>query len=153
MSQKKRYDEELRAAFASQDPFSPLKLVLRMGRDAALERMKALADGHAGSPGSTGPVVAPPPAKPSAIVPPVSVPVAVRQALSAGNKIEAIRLYRQHAGVGLKEAKEAVETLERQEGRDSSGLAPGEQPPARDWMWLVVILAVILAVGYYRYGR
>jgi large subunit ribosomal protein L7/L12 len=33
--------------------------------------------------------------------------------LAAGQKIEAIKLYREHTGVGLKEAKDAVEALER----------------------------------------
>jgi ribosomal protein L7/L12 len=33
--------------------------------------------------------------------------------IAAGNKIEAIRLYREHTGVGLKEAKDAIEALER----------------------------------------
>jgi hypothetical protein len=40
----------------------------------------------------------------------------VRDALDAGNKIEAIRRYRQETGVGLKEAKEAVEAYERSPG-------------------------------------
>jgi ribosomal protein L7/L12 len=30
----------------------------------------------------------------------------------AGNKIEAIKLYREHTGLGLKESKDAVEALE-----------------------------------------
>jgi Ribosomal protein L7/L12 C-terminal domain len=33
--------------------------------------------------------------------------------LAAGKKINAIKLYRQETGVGLKEAKDAVETMER----------------------------------------
>jgi ribosomal protein L7/L12 len=33
--------------------------------------------------------------------------------LGAGRKIEAIKLYRERTGVGLKEAKDAVEALER----------------------------------------
>jgi ribosomal protein L7/L12 len=36
----------------------------------------------------------------------------VRAALQQGNKIEAIKLYREATGVGLKEAKEAVEALQ-----------------------------------------
>jgi ribosomal protein L7/L12 len=34
--------------------------------------------------------------------------------LAAGQKIEAIRLYRERTGLGLKEAKDAVEALERE---------------------------------------
>jgi hypothetical protein len=37
-------------------------------------------------------------------------------ALQAGRTIEAIKLYRQSAGVGLKEAKEFIEALQRRAG-------------------------------------
>lgn len=40
----------------------------------------------------------------------------VRRILEAGHKIEAIKIYRQVHGVGLKEAKEAVEAMQ---GRSS----------------------------------
>lgn len=36
----------------------------------------------------------------------------VRGLVRAGNKIEAIKLYREHTGLGLKESKDAVEALE-----------------------------------------
>jgi ribosomal protein L7/L12 len=38
---------------------------------------------------------------------------AIREALLAGNKILAIKLYRDLYGVGLREAKEAVEAMEK----------------------------------------
>jgi hypothetical protein len=38
----------------------------------------------------------------------------VKEALFAGRKIEAIRLYRLQTGLGLKEAKDAVEALEKE---------------------------------------
>jgi hypothetical protein len=37
----------------------------------------------------------------------------IRQALFAGRKIEAIKLYRKYSGLGLREAKDAVEEMER----------------------------------------
>lgn len=37
---------------------------------------------------------------------------AIREQLRSGNKIRAIKLYREQTGVGLKEAKDAVEWLE-----------------------------------------
>lgn len=40
----------------------------------------------------------------------------VREALLLGKKIQAIRLYREATGVGLKEAKEAVEAMAVNEG-------------------------------------
>lgn len=39
----------------------------------------------------------------------------LRSLLADGQKIEAIKLYREHAGAGLAEAKDAVEALERGE--------------------------------------
>jgi|GEM_PF-1277782 len=46
---------------------------------------------------------------------------AVREQLERGNKIEAIRLYREATGSGLKEAKEAVEAME--DGKTVMGAA------------------------------
>jgi ribosomal protein L7/L12 len=40
----------------------------------------------------------------------------VLQKLEQGRKIQAIKLYREQTGVGLKEAKDAVEELARQRG-------------------------------------
>jgi ribosomal protein L7/L12 len=45
----------------------------------------------------------------------------INQLLQAGNKIEAIKIYRQATGVGLKEAKDAVEAFERGEPLAVSG--------------------------------
>jgi ribosomal protein L7/L12 len=39
---------------------------------------------------------------------------AISNALMAGNKILAIKLYREQYGVGLKEAKDAIDAMERQ---------------------------------------
>ncbi len=40
----------------------------------------------------------------------------IEDLLRRGNKIEAIRIYRERTGVGLKEAKDAVEEIERRLG-------------------------------------
>jgi ribosomal protein L7/L12 len=44
------------------------------------------------------------------------LPAAVLQELLAGRRIQAIKEYREATGVGLKEAKDAVELLARQRG-------------------------------------
>jgi hypothetical protein len=44
------------------------------------------------------------------------VPSGVLDALRQGNKIEAIKLYRKQTGLGLKEAKDAVEALAARHG-------------------------------------
>jgi len=54
------------------------------------------------------PTPIPPPAEP----PPAEILEEVRQVLGRGEKIQAIKLYREHTGAGLKEAKEAVEALD-----------------------------------------
>ena len=49
--------------------------------------------------------------------PPGSLPeleAEVRELYRAGQKIQAIKLYRENTGVGLKEAKDAVEALDRE---------------------------------------
>jgi Ribosomal protein L7/L12 C-terminal domain len=44
--------------------------------------------------------------------PKVAVPPGVQDALQRGNKIEAIKLYREATGLGLAEAKEEVEAIQ-----------------------------------------
>jgi ribosomal protein L7/L12 len=73
------------------------------------------------------------------------LPAHVLQALQAGNKIEAIRLYRQHAGVGLKEAKEAVEAAQPR----NTQYSPGEVPRRSGLPWVVVLLVAVAALYYF----
>jgi ribosomal protein L7/L12 len=66
----------------------------------------------------------------------------VTAALQAGKKIEAIRLYREFAGVGLKEAKDAVDQMAQVTPAAAAtslhGLAPGEVPRSGGWWgWAV----------------
>jgi ribosomal protein L7/L12 len=81
-----------------------------------------------------------------------SVPDTVLQALALGHKIEAIRLLREHAGIGLKEAKDRVDALDVSRQRDADGLAPGEvsrKTGALTW----VAVAAITALSIYAYLR
>ena len=51
----------------------------------------------------------------------------VRKYLAAGQKIHAIKVYREATGASLKKAKDAVEAMETMEGQaPRSGSAPGE---------------------------
>lgn len=101
---------------------------------------------------STG-AAAPPPAGDTAAAFPagttVSPPASVLAALRHGNKIEAITLMRAHAGIGLKEAKDAVDALERTLPPRLKGLSPGEVPPARGGAWWIVAIVVAVVVFYY----
>jgi hypothetical protein len=74
----------------------------------------------------------------------------IEAALARGNKIEAIKLYREVTGVGLKEAKDAVESGGvvgatprndwRRDAVDQSAKRPGSG-------WLTMVLALILIGG------
>lgn len=80
------------------------------------------------------------------------LPAHVLAALANGQKIEAIRLLREATGLGLKEAKDAVEAVETTEARTGlqAGLAPGEVRPSKGrwWPWLA---AGAVAVGAYAF--
>ena len=78
----------------------------------------------------------------------VSPPAAAVEALRRGNKIEAITLMRAHAGIGLKEAKDAIDAMERTMGPRSKGLSPGEVPHSSEWRWWIVAIIAGL-VAYY----
>ncbi len=52
---------------------------------------------------------------------PEEIEAEVLAILENGRKIEAIKLYRERTGAGLKEAKDAVEALARQHGIGASG--------------------------------
>jgi ribosomal protein L7/L12 len=59
---------------------------------------------------------------------------AIRAALAAGNKIAAIKLYREQTGLGLAEAKQAVERMESQFRQSAAPdvTLPPTNPPSRN---------------------
>ena len=77
------------------------------------------------------------------------MPADVTAAIAAGRKIEAIKLYRKHAGCDLKQAKEAVEAVEAQVRAANPHLAPGEVPRrGAAWIWIVLAIALAGAVWF-----
>ncbi len=56
-------------------------------------------------------------------------PHRIRDLLKTGRKIEAIKVYRQQTGAGLREAKEAVDAIERELHRLLSSMTPPPSPP------------------------
>ncbi len=77
-------------------------------------------------------------------------PPEVTAAIAAGRKIEAIRLYRQHAGCDLKTAKEAVERVEQTVRAANPMMAPGQVPDRGGaWVWAVVAAIAIAAIVWY----
>ncbi len=92
-------------------------------------------------------------------------------ALDRGDKIEAIKITRQHTGLGLKEAKELVERIEATprthrpgmhppattpahgQPPHRPGLAPGEVPRGRFPIGLVVAVLAALAAAVWLFRR
>ncbi|MFN3437740.1 MAG: ribosomal protein L7/L12 [Acidovorax sp.] len=77
-----------------------------------------------------------------------SVPDTVQHALAQGNKIEAIRLLREHAGIGLKEAKDRVDALDVSRQRHADGLAPGEMSRKTGALTWVAVAAIVVLSAY-----
>lgn len=67
----------------------------------------------------------------------------IDETICSGRKIEAIKLYRKTAGVGLKEAKEAVEQREKSLRKQSSHRF--EKAAAKAGCFGVVIVVAILS--------
>lgn len=81
-----------------------------------------------------------------------SLPPDVKEALQSGNKIEAIKRLRTASGVGLKQAKEAVEVSHRAirtSPADLKGYSPGEVPRTQNFGWVIAVAVIAFLVGIY----
>jgi len=63
--------------------------------------------------------------------------------LAAGSKIQAIKVYREATGLGLKEAKEAIDDVAAELARR----APGKYPEARKGCALLLIAGGAMVAG------
>jgi len=75
-------------------------------------------------------------------------------AVDSGNKIEAIKLLREEAGLGLKEAKDAIDALARERRGDPAvadtvSNTMSEEGGAGGMIKMIVIIAAILGVYFY----
>lgn len=73
---------------------------------------------------------------------------AINEAIFAGKKIVAIKLYREQTKAGLAEAKRAVEEIEKQLRAAAPGLFA--QPPAKQGCLFAIAATVMLALGLWR---
>jgi ribosomal protein L7/L12 len=74
----------------------------------------------------------------------------VSTALQSGNKVEAIRLLRQHSGMGLKEAKEMIETSPHNTYMTNANLSPGKVAGSGGFAgWLIVAIIISAAVFFF----
>jgi Ribosomal protein L7/L12 C-terminal domain len=85
----------------------------------------------------------------AAVVAPGAPPAAVAEALMQGKKVEAIRLLRESTGMGLREAKVAVESFAKRADLSPQLRAPGEVPASRTGIWLAAVLALAAVVAYF----
>ena len=79
---------------------------------------------------------------------PATPPPEVVGALQQGSKIEAIRLMRERTGLGLKEAKDAVDAYQAQTQLMQGTGSPGEVPRTNGTIWWV-IGAIVVAWALY----
>ena len=82
-----------------------------------------------------------------------SLSPAVAAALQRGNKIEAIRLLREETGLGLKEAKDSIDSFENRGGAGSSPRSPGEVGKSSGSLWLAVAFVALAIIVYYLFRR
>ena len=107
---------------------------LRTATGLGLKEAKEAIDAHfAGRPAQPRPSIA-------AMA---TLPFAVMAALRKGDRLEAIRLMREKGGLGLKEAKEAVEAFARQQSAADRDRAPGEVPRRSGAGWVILILVLV----------
>jgi len=81
------------------------------------------------------------------------LPASVQAALSSGNKIEAIKLLREQTGLGLKEAKDAVEAMSDSEfaTAEKQYHPTIEKPSGVNLLGWLAILATLAGALYYFY--
>lgn len=149
--------DDVREALRRGTIFDAIKLLTRSG-GISLKDAKDLIDAEMGRSQTGAPGRAQGHAPPGAVHPlAVGWPPAATEALRRGNKIEAIRLVRQHTGIGLKEAKDAVDAHEQnlvptvEALSPRNGLSPGEVPRTSGLLWWLVILGVIAGGVLYHF--
>jgi ribosomal protein L7/L12 len=72
---------------------------------------------------------------------------AVIRAVDSGNKIHAIRLLREETGLGLKDAKQAIDALVRERHGEAQAQAPmTEIGGAGDMVKLIVAIVIIFFI-------
>ncbi len=81
---------------------------------------------------------------------PASLDDAIRLLLSQGQKIAAVKLFREQTGVGLAEAKNAVERIERGDGLSDNKAPVAAADPDRQILQLLAAGKKIAAIKIYR---
>ena len=91
---------------------------------------------------------------PGSTVPaPHSPPAAFAAASQEGGRIAAIRRLRETTGLGLRKAKDVVDSAGRAVQAASGRHAPGEVPRSRTGVWLAAVLVAAAILAYFLFGR
>ena len=125
-------------AIARGNTIEAIKL-LREDTGLGLKEAKDLIDQHA-----RGEAVSLPAQSTSFVLSP-----AVLAALHQGNKIEAIKLLREQTGMGLKEAKDAIDAAPRAPHRMRGGGSPGEVPRGGKFAGVLLAAAIGALLLYF----
>ena len=133
-------------ALARGQTIEAIKL-LREARGLGLKEAKDIVDAQlAGAPSSL------PASSFEQTMPAGALAANVIEALRRGNKIEAVRLVREQTGLGLKEAKDAVDAYEHSHPK-TSVTSPGAVSSGGSGMRWLVALVVAAVFGYYLLRR
>lgn len=89
------------------------------------------------------------PATASLIGPSAAFPPEVIAALHRRRKIEAIKLLRQHAGIGLKDAKDAIDAYQREQRRLYPHAVARDRVLWRHPTALLIVLALAVTVAWW----
>ena len=151
MANPKPLPPEVAAALQKGNVVEAIKL-LRKTFDLSLKDAKAAIDERSHVAQEKLPAGAPPPrpkgmpmgSPPNPAPQQLQLPLEAVQALRRGNEIEAIRIVREKARIGLKEAKDTVDAYRRGNPDVRSGLSPGEVPAGRNEYWAIAVIAIVL---------
>ena len=79
-----------------------------------------------------------------------ALPPEAKVALQNGNKIEAIKIVRESRGLGLKEAKDAVEAHVARDPALRASLESAQAASRQGALrWLSVVVAIVVIAGYF----
>lgn len=72
----------------------------------------------------------------------------VADALRKGRARQAVQTLREQTGLGLEQARDAVEGTGRHRPDAESGLSPGEVPRRSSSAWVVLLIVVLVVLGW-----
>ena len=127
--------------------------LMRAASGLGLQEVKEALAAHQRGQAPSAPATPSPSAEFPKVVPGGPLPTNVTEALQRGNKIEAIRRLREQTGLGLKEAKDAVEVF-RQLHPQPDDLSPGQVRGSGGGLWWAAFaLAIACLLGYWLLRR